>query len=101
MSIAGALADIANGCTVRAVWAAQNAAVESGAMATDEIGEAVYAILRAAAQLSSAQARLDTTPDLTPAERDHAAGRVVECFRRFETAAKAAPKPVAVTVRLD
>lgn len=101
MSIADALADIANGCTVRAVWEAQEAAAGSDTHMPDEIGTAVYDILKAAAQLSSASARLATTPDLSPAERDHAAGRVVDAFRRFETAAKAAPKPLAVTIRLD
>lgn len=101
-SIADAFADIAAGCTVRAVWAAQAAtAAGSDTYMPDEIGTAVYEILKAAAALSAAQARLAATPDLAPAERDHAAGRVVDAFRRFETAAKAAPKPLAVTIRLD
>lgn len=68
---------------------------------TDDIGEAVYAVLRAAAQLSAAQARLDQQPDLAHAERDHAAGRVIEHFRRFEAAAKTARKPLTVRVTLD
>lgn len=66
-----------------------------------EISEAVYAILKAAGQLSNAQARLATTPDLAPAERDYAMARVVDAFRAFEIAARAARKPLTVRITLD
>ena len=65
-----------------------------------EISDAVSALLRAAAGLSAAQARLDTTPDLTTAERDHAARKVCEAFRRFEAGAKASKVPLTVSIRL-
>lgn len=65
-----------------------------------EISDAIYAVLRTAAELSAAQARLAATPDLAPAERDHAADRVVQAFRRFEVAVKATRKPLAVTINL-
>lgn len=68
---------------------------------SDDVGAAVYGLLQAAGQLSNAAARLAQQPDLATAERDHAAARVVECYRTFAAAARAAPKPLAVTVRLE
>lgn len=65
-----------------------------------EISDAVHDLLRAAARLSAAQARLDATPDLTTVERDHAARKVCEAFRHFEAGAKAILKPVTVSIRL-
>ena len=65
-----------------------------------EISEAVHDLLRAVAGLSAAQARLDATPDLTTAERDHAARKVCEAFRRFEAGAKAIQKSVTVSIKL-
>lgn len=98
-------ADIADGLTVRAVWALQEAAARvsngSDPHMADDVGASVYAVLQAAGQLSNAQARLSQQPDLSPAERDHAAARVVECFNRFADAAKRAPKPVSVRVTLE
>jgi hypothetical protein len=66
-----------------------------------EISEALYAVLKAAATLSAAQARLAATPDLATAERDHATQKVCDAFRRFETTARATREPLAVTIRLD
>lgn len=96
--------DLAAGCTVRAVWALQDAAASAqgnGVMATDEIGQSVYSILKAAGALANARAKLTAQPDLAPAEYEAAALRVVECFNKFADAAKRAPKPLAVRITLD
>lgn len=66
-----------------------------------ETEHALMAILKAAAELSAAQARLDAIPDLTTAERDDAARKVVEAFDRFATGARAATKPLRITITLS
>jgi hypothetical protein len=48
---------------------------------TADLSETVYALLRAAGELSREQAALDVTPDLTTVPRDHAAGKVCDAFR--------------------
>jgi hypothetical protein len=65
-----------------------------------EISDAMHDLLRAAAGLSAAQARLDATPDLTTVERDYAMQKTVAAFRRFEAGAKAVRKPVTVSIQL-
>ena len=44
----------------------------------------------------AAQAALDRTPDATTAPRDHAARKVCDAFRAFESGAKAATKPLRI-----
>ena len=66
-----------------------------------DIEEAVKALLRAAAQLSAAQAALDATPDLTTAPRDFAARKVCDAFRAFESGAKAITKPTRISITLS
>ena len=71
------------------------------AMGSDsDIEQAVMAILKASAELSAAQAALDTTPDLTTAPRDFAARKVVDAFRAFESGAKAITRPTRISITL-
>jgi hypothetical protein len=53
-----------------------------------ELSEAVRSILRALAELSAAQAALDSTPDQSTAPRDHYARKAVAAFRLFEAGAQ-------------
>jgi hypothetical protein len=69
-------------------------------MGNSDIEEAVRAPLKAAGELSAAQAALDVTPDLTTAPRDHALQKAVTAFREFEAAAKAITRPTRITVTL-
>ena len=66
-----------------------------------EISEAVQALLRAAAELSAAQAACDKDRERDPAPRDYAARKVVEAFDRFATGARAATKPLRITITLS
>jgi hypothetical protein len=66
-----------------------------------ELSEAVRSILRALAELSAAQAALDSTPDQSTAPRDHYARKAVAAFRLFEAGAKGAKKPLTITIRLS
>jgi hypothetical protein len=66
----------------------------------DDIQHAMMAILKASAELTTAQAALDTTPDLTTAPRDHAARKVCDAFRQFESGAKAITKPTRISITL-
>jgi alkylhydroperoxidase family enzyme len=65
-----------------------------------DLQHAVMALLKTAGDLSDAQALLDATPDLTTAPRDHASRKVCDAFRAFESGAKAAKKPLRITIRL-
>jgi hypothetical protein len=78
--------------------AGERTEAEGPMMATDET---LYALLRACAELSSAQALVDQQPDRTTAPRDYAMGKVVGAFRAFEGAAKALKAPQVVTIRLS
>ena len=69
-------------------------------MAQAELSETVHALLRAAAELSREQSLLDQDPERTTAPRDHAMQKAVAAFREFEAGAKAARKPLAITIRL-
>jgi hypothetical protein len=69
-------------------------------MAQAELSETVHALLRAAAELSREQSLLDQNPERTTAPRDHAMQKAVAAFREFEAGAKAARKPLAITIRL-
>ncbi|MGD0335104.1 MAG: hypothetical protein ABSA90_17900 [Xanthobacteraceae bacterium] len=66
-----------------------------------DLQEAVYALLRAASELSREQERLSHDPELAPVARDHAMGKVVEAFRAFESGAKAITKPTRVSITLS
>jgi hypothetical protein len=68
---------------------------------SDDLQHAMMAILKASAELSTAQAALDATPDLTTAPRDHAARKVVEAFNRFAAGAQAAKKPLTIKITLS
>ncbi len=72
---------------------------KAGVMSND-IEEAVLAILKAAGELSAAQFALDRTPDATTAPRDFAARKVADAFRTWETSAKAIKSPVRVSITL-
>jgi hypothetical protein len=69
-------------------------------MAQAELSETVHALLRAVAELSREQTLLDQDPERTTAPRDHAMQKAVAAFREFEAGAKAARKPLAITIRL-
>jgi len=66
-----------------------------------EITEAVKAILRAAAELSAAQAACDQDRERDTVPRDHAARKVVEAFDRFATGARAATTLLGITITLS
>jgi len=70
-------------------------------MSNAELSESVYALLRAARELSDAQAALDRDHELTTAPRDFAVTKVIEAFNRFATGAKAAKKPLRITISLS
>ena len=72
---------------------------KAGVMSND-IEEAVLAILKAAGELSAAQFALDRTPDATTVPRDFAARKVVDAFRTWEASAKAIKSPVRVSITL-
>ncbi len=65
-----------------------------------ELSESVYALLRAAGELSATQAALDRDHELTTAPRDHAVTKVIEAFNRFAGGAQAAKKPLRITISL-
>jgi len=69
-------------------------------MAQAELSETVHALLRAAAELSREQSLLDQDPERTTVPRDYAVTKVITAFRAFEAGAKAARKPLAITIRL-
>ena len=66
-----------------------------------ELSESVYALLRAAGELSAAQAALDRDHELTAAPRDFAVTKVIEAFNRFAAGAQAAKKPLAIKITLS
>jgi hypothetical protein len=66
-------------------------------MSNAELSDSVYALLRAASELSAA---LDRDHELTAAPRDFAVTKVIEAFNRFAAGAQAAKKPLAITIRL-
>ena len=70
-------------------------------MTNAELSESVYALLRAARELSDAQAALDRDHELTTAPRDFAMTKVIEAFGAFAIGAQAAKKPLAITIRLS
>lgn len=70
-------------------------------MTDSDIEHAVMALLKAAGELSDAQAALDATPDLTTAPRDFAAHKVVEAFNAFAVGAKAITRPTRVSITLS
>ena len=65
------------------------------------LSEAVRAILKALAELSSAQTTLDLDPERDHAPRDHAMHKAVAAFREFEAGAKAVKTPVRITISLS
>jgi hypothetical protein len=67
---------------------------------SNDIEEAVLAILKAAGELSVAQFALDRTPDATTVSRDFAARKVVDAFRTWEASAEAIKSPVRVSITL-
>jgi len=67
---------------------------------SNDIEEAVLAILKAAGELSAAQFALDRTPDATTVPRDFAARKVVDAFRTWEASAEAIKSPVRVSITL-
>ena len=69
-------------------------------MSNAELSDSIYAILRAAGELSREQAACDQDRERTTAPRDFAAGKVVSAFREFEAGAKAIKTPVRITVTL-
>ena len=69
-------------------------------MSNAELSESVYALLRAARELSDAQAALDRDHELTAVPRDFAARKVCDAFRAFERGAKAITKATRVSITL-
>ncbi len=69
-------------------------------MSDSDLQHAVMALLKAAGELSDAQAALDATPDLTTAPRDFAVRKVCEAFARFAAGAKALTKPTRISITL-
>ncbi len=67
---------------------------------SNDIEEAVLAILKAAGELSAAQFALDRTPDATTVPRDFAARKVVDAFRTWEASAKAIKSPIRVSITM-
>jgi hypothetical protein len=65
-----------------------------------DLSEAVRAILKALAELSSAQAALDLDAERDQVPRDHAMHKAVSAFRAFEAGAKAVKTPVRITISL-
>ncbi len=53
------------------------------------------------AELPTAQSALDRHHELATAPRDFAVTKVIEAFNRFAASAKAAKKPLAITIRLS
>ncbi len=70
-------------------------------MSNAELSESVYALLKAAGELSAAQAALDRDHELTAVPRDFAMAKVVEAFNRFAEGAKAAKKPLRISITLS
>ncbi len=70
-------------------------------MSNAELSESVYALLRAASELSAAQAALDRDHELTAAPRDFAVTKVIEAFNRFAAGAQAAKKPLRISITLN
>jgi hypothetical protein len=70
-------------------------------MSDSDLQHAVMALLKAAGELSDAQAALDATPDLTTAPRDFAVRKVCDAFRAFESGAKAITKPTRISITLS
>jgi hypothetical protein len=70
-------------------------------MSNAELSESVYALLKAAGELSAAQAALGRDHELTTAPRDHAMTKVIEAFNRFAAGAQAAKKPLAIKITLS
>ena len=66
-----------------------------------DLSEAVRAILKALAELSSAQAALDLDPERDHVPRDHAMHKAVAAFRAFEAGAKAIKTPLRITISLS
>ena len=66
-----------------------------------DLSEAVRAILKALAELSSAQAALDLDTERDHAPRDHAVHKAVAAFRIFETGAKAIKTPLRIIILLS
>ena len=69
--------------------------------ATLSLSARVYALLRAASELSAAQAALDRDHELTAAPRDFAVTNVIEAFNRFAVGAQAAKKPLTIKITLS
>ena len=65
----------------------------------EQLSEAVRSILRALAELSAAQAELDSNPDQCTAPRDHYARKAIAAFRLFEAGAKGVKKTATITIR--
>ena len=65
-----------------------------------ELSEAVRTILKALAELSSAQAALDLDPERDHAPRDYAMQKAIAAFRQFETGAKSIKGPLTISIRL-
>ncbi len=70
-------------------------------MSNAERSESVYALLRAARELSDAQAALDRDHELTAVPRDFAVTKVIEAFNRFATGAQAITKATAIKITLS
>jgi hypothetical protein len=66
-----------------------------------DLSEAVRAILKALAELSSAQATLDLDHERDHAPRDHAMHNAVAAFRAFEAGAKTLKTPLRITISLS
>ena len=70
-------------------------------MSNAELSDSVYALLRAASELSAA---LDRDHELTTAPRDQAARKVCDAFRafnRFAAGAQAAKKSLTIKITLS
>jgi len=70
-------------------------------MSNAELSESVYALLKAAGELSAAQAAHGRDHELTTTPRDHAMTKVIEAFNRFAASAKASTKPLTIKITLS